>query len=250
MWVYIAPATGVLVEGLLVWRLAKNGMFSRYPYLTAFVLYNLGCTLLLVGIIVLLPMWFASSDRAAELLSTFLRLLVIWEIMRNIFSPNSTARDFALKFLTWAGVIILPILVVLCRRQASLSRFRYTLIPPAFEQYFTLSQALVLSGIALIAGYYGIQMGRNIRGLTVGFGIYLLAYATNFLALQAVGSFLRYWQFLSPVFYIGLLLVWLWAFWDYAPNPDLKPVYSPNDREIRRQWEQVRNTTTDRRKPS
>ena len=118
---------------------------------------------------------------------------------------------------------------------SQVSPVRYTLIhlSPVVEQYVSLAQALLLLSPAAVARYYRLPLGRNVRGLGFGFGLYVFVRAINFAGVQAFRGFLPYCQLLAPASLIAMIAVWLWGFWDYAPSPELSSL----DEEESYQWE-------------
>jgi len=214
---YAISAAGILVEGLLVGLLIKREFLKRYPYFSAFVLCDFTCNLILIAIALLLPQWFRWSSGAALIVSVLTGPLIVCELVRVVFPLRSSLRRLAQSALIGTGLVLFPAVVALCWTQANLIHFAYRYFPPTFEQYLCLAEALVLLAVTGFARYYHVPLGRNMGGMALGFGLYLLAYAINFAALQAIPHFLPYWQALCSILYIGLLVFWLWSFWKYAP---------------------------------
>lgn len=240
---FAVSATAALLEALLLWRLLGHGLLRRYPYFSAFVFYNLFCTLVAVAVDAFHPEWFAWTYWTAEVISIFLRFIVIWEIVRALFSPASALRRLTRSVLLAIGAFALPAIVTLAWTQTNLMHFAYRYVPPVFEQYLSLAQAALLLAIAVVARYYALPLGRNVRGLVFGLGLYLTLYAMNFASLQFVQGFLPYWQLLSPAMYIALTAFWLWSFWEYAPAPAQESAV-PDPLESRKQWNQAWLTAT------
>jgi hypothetical protein len=218
---YILPCLGLLLEGLLAWRLSKRRLASCYPYLAAFVVYSLIREFALFPISLYRPHQFAEVYWRAETISLFFRFFVIWEFFRGAFPRDSILHDIALKSLMTVEVVVLPFILLLTWHQAPASQHYHPPLSPIFEQYLSLAQAFLLLVPAGIAWYYGAPLGRNMRGLGLGFGIYLPVCSINFGALQVFRAFFPYGRFLAPTAYVGMIAVWLWAFWDYRASPGL-----------------------------
>lgn len=240
---YVISAIGILVEGLLVWRLLNDRLLNRYPYFSAFILCDLVCNLALISVASLRQEWFRFSSGTALAVSALTGLLIIWEVARVLFPPDSTLRRLAQSTLLALAAFGLPAILALAWSQANSIHFSYRYVPPVFEQYLTLAQAILLLAIAAIARYYALPLGRNLRSLVFGFGLYLLLNAINFASLQIIHGFLPYWQLLSPALYIGLLAFWLWSFWEYAPAPS-RTTAVRDSLESREQWKQAWLATT------
>lgn len=222
---FAMSAIGVTVEALLLWRLLSRRLFRHYPYFSAFILCDAACNAALLLVVALCPEWFRFASGMALVASTLSGFLVIWEVLRAVFPGNSTLRRLVRNILVGTSLLTIPFISALGWSQATLIHFPYKYVPPTFEQYLTLAQAVLLLTVAALAGYYRLPLGRNVRGLVFGFGFYLPFCAMNFASLQIVRGFLPYWQFLSPALYIGLLVFWIWAFWEYVPSPNLEIVH-------------------------
>lgn len=119
----------------------------------------------------------------------------------------------------------------------------------ALERGLGFPQAVLTLGILLLAGYYQVQIGRNIWGMAVGFGGYVSVSTVNFALFDLYHSFLPYWQVLVPLSFNAMLAVWIWAVWDYAPNP---PIVVADAAEqamaLRWWWERWKGTLSNARK--
>jgi hypothetical protein len=216
---FALSAAGPSLEAVILWRVLKHCAIRSYPYFSAYVLFDAASNLLLVATVVFWRHLFVPFYSAAELISVLTGFLIIWEVLRTVFPAGSTLHSLARNMLLGLSVLLIPSILAMGWRQANLIRFSYQYVPPVFIQYLTLLQAVLLSAVAALIAYYRVPLGRNIRGIVFGFGVYLSLCAMNFASLQIVHGFLPYWQVMSPALYIGLLAFWLWAFWEYSPSP-------------------------------
>ena len=216
---YTLPGLGVALEGALLWRLKKLRL-GRYPYLGGFVFYDFVRCFILFTVTYFRWESYRLTYWSTEIVSLFLRFLVIWEVARSLFSRSPVVKRVAWRMLFAIELVLLPTILALGWSQASLVHYVYKIISPLFEQYLSLGQALLLLALAAVTRYYGIPFGRNLRGLTFGFGMYLSLCAINFASLQVFRGFFPYWQLLSPMTFIAMIAVWLWAFWEYSPSPE------------------------------
>jgi hypothetical protein len=236
---YALPCTAVVLEGLLLWRLSKRKLWSRYPCLLLFVVYDFSCNLFLFPINRYKPEWFAGVYWRIESISLFFRLFVNLEFFRGVLGRRSTLYDISWKALLALELIVVPAILVLGWSQASSLHYEYLYLSPLIVQYFSLFQALLLLTPAAVAWYYRLPLGRNVRGLGLGFGMYLLVCTLNFASLQAVQGFFPYWQLLTPISFIAMIAVWLWAFWEYAPTPDPAPIEVEQSHQWRTEWQRL-----------
>lgn len=216
---YMLPRLGVLLQGVLLWRLLRRGLRFKYPYFTLFVLFSFTRDLSLFPIVWYKPEWFAWAYWHTEIISLFLRFAVIWEFFRGVFPERSLLHEIAWKSLVTVEVVLLPTVLWLGSSQNFSLRGAHTYLSPLFEQYLSLAQALLLLAPVVVALYYHLPLGRNMRGLGLGFGMYLCICSIDVANVQIFPSFFAWWRLLSPATFFVTVLVWTWAFWKYAPSP-------------------------------
>ena len=233
---YTLPCSAVLLEGVILWRFSKRRMWHCYPYVALFVAYDLFGNLVLFPIRRYKADWFGVAYWQIESISLFLRFLINWEFFRAIFGRQSALRQMGYKVLVAVELIGLPAILFLGVSQASSVHYAYLHLSPVVEQYISLAQALFLLTPAAVARYYGLPLGRNVRVLGFGFGLYVFVRAVNFAGLQAFRGFFPYWQLLAPASLIGMLAVWLWGFWDYAPSPQLQLLDEERSHYWKAEW--------------
>jgi hypothetical protein len=89
------------------------------------------------------------------------------------------------------------------------------------ERDLRLVEAVFLAAMLLVANYYSIRLGRNLKGLILGFGGYVgisLIALSQFIATGP--PFLKLLLgYLQTGAYVLALVIWTVALWSYAPNP-------------------------------
>lgn len=230
------PMSALVLEGLLLWRLSKHRLWQGYPYLTVFVVYDSLSNLVLFPVNRFKPDWFAGVYWRIESISIFLRFLIAWEFFRAIFVERSTLRDLAWRVLLTVEIAALPAMLILSWGQESSLQHHLLRSFSVVEQYFSLAQVAVLLVPAAVAWYYRIPLNRNLWGLGFGFGIYLLVRAVNFASIQVFHKFFPYLRLLAPLTLIGMLAVWLWAFWHCPAAWEQSDVYGASDAEGRKEY--------------
>jgi hypothetical protein len=236
---YVFPYSAILLEGLLLWRLIRHGQCIRYPHVTLFVAFDLLSNIVLFLIDRSRPAWFADAYWRIASISLFLRFLVNWEFFRGVFPRRSTLHDIASRIVVTVVLSTLPAIGFLGWKQASSLPYVYLHFSPAVEQYVSLGQAVLLLAAAAIAWYYRIPLGKNLRGLSLGFGIFLLLRVVNFASLQVFRGFGSYWRVLTPMTFIGMVAIWLWAFWQFAPSPERWSMDEISHTQWKTEWQQL-----------
>ena len=87
-------------------------------------------------------------------------------------------------------------------------------------------QAALLFGLLGLLAYYAIPLGRNLKGIVYGYGLFLVSNLVALTLRGVVGQrFQEIWQYLQPSSYLAVLLAWCWTLWSYAPAP--RPEHEP-----------------------
>lgn len=211
------PVFGILLQGLLVWRLSRHRLWVRYPYLSVFVLYSLARDITILSMHLRGSGLYAAAFWGTALVYLFLQFSLTWEFFRGVFPQRSPIHDIAWKVLMFVGLCTFPPILLLSWSQMSSLPSHFAYLSPLVTQYMTLWQVLILLAPLAVARYYGVVLGRNMRGLALGFGIYACIASMNFATVQAFHGFAPYWRFVEPLSFICTIVIWLWAFWIYAP---------------------------------
>ncbi|MGA8766584.1 MAG: hypothetical protein WB559_06170 [Candidatus Acidiferrales bacterium] len=88
------------------------------------------------------------------------------------------------------------------------------------QRDFLTAQAILLFGLLQVITYYGISMGRNLKGMILGYG-QALGVTLIGLALRAyIGPhFQSTWSLIQQLSYTASLAIWLVGLWSYCANP-------------------------------
>jgi hypothetical protein len=81
-------------------------------------------------------------------------------------------------------------------------------------------QATLLVCILAVIRHYEIPIGRNMKGMILGYGLYVGTSRVSFAVRAYAGMWLTsFWIFARPISFVISLFIWLIALWSYAPNP-------------------------------
>jgi len=218
---------GTVLEVCLVWRLLRTGLVLTYPYFS----FYLFCVVLRTaalhavqwyGIDKIPPDVYASYYWNTETIGVALRCLIVWELFRHAFPSGSPLNKIASKGF---GVIAFGLFIFAVGAVGTLwgyhSYASFRSVHPALDRSFGLAQSVFILSILLTARSYGIQLGRNLWGIAVGFGAWISLSTLNNAIIDLTHSFYPYLQFLRPLSFVGLLAVWTWALWQASPSPYL-----------------------------
>lgn len=148
----------------------------------------------------------------------FLGCGIILEIFRHVLSPYAGAEKFArfAGFVVLGAVLGFAVLYRFFIPNPSVAQALYVRL----QRDFLTVQALLLFGLLQVISYYGISMGRNLRGMILGYGqtlgVTLIALALwSFIGVR----FQAAWGLIQQLSYLAALVIWLAALWSYCADP-------------------------------
>jgi hypothetical protein len=231
---YLVFVAGLVLEMLLVWRLLVTGLWRRYSFVFIYILYVVVVqTLFLYAVLKWAPGTYARWYWITGTLNLGLRFLLIWEVFRNTFPANSPLRRIVSHGFTIIAVGVITLVTAMLWGIETYGKSHS--LPLALERSFGFAQAVLILTILFAARYYQRQLGRNMWGIAVAFGMYSSLATTNSALLDLVHSLLPYWRVLGPLSLVAMVGMWTWAVWVYAPNPAMI-VDESADADAVRQW--------------
>ena len=244
---YTIFLSNVGLEICLLWRMFSGRHWRHYPYFLSYLLYDLLVSDLgLYSAWILIPLKYPEVYWGVEILSLVLRFLVIWEILRYTFVGSPLLARMASHGIAAPGVVLL--LCSVCAFWALEEYGTSHSLCFALERGLGLGQGVVILGVLLLGGYYGIRLGRNLWGVAVGFGGYLSISVIHYALFDMHYEYFPHWQALVPLSFDIMLLVWLWALWDYAPNAALQAAGTADTAASSLWWERWKGTLSTARK--
>ncbi len=221
---WILWAAGIGLESVILVRFLTQKLYKHYPLFFAYML------LVWTSNVVLLPIYRVSPSAYTNpfWLFQFLTLLagfgVMIEIVRKSFENYPGAKGFI-------SAILVVMFTILCAYFC----YKVLLTSPIaldnnfadLERDFRALQAVVLSGALALIAYYRIEIGKNLKGIILGLGLYVGCTIVSHAVRGNVGpSFDHVWKMVQPYTYFVALLIWLVTLWSYAPPPPAPDAHS------------------------
>ncbi len=207
---------GNALEVAVLFRAVRAGMLRIYSF---FYIYIASTTL---GIVVSLAYWLAPQHYAdwywpVQLITLILGCGVVLELLRHVLGAYPGARKFAVRIAVFAFCAALLLAIGF----APLSFARSINGSMAgLERNLRVIQAALLVSILFLIAYYGIRMGPNLRGMILGYGIYIGASLMTLAeTVYSTMRFHQFWIIIQPSSLLLALIVWLVALWSFEPNP-------------------------------
>ena len=215
---WLISASGGLLEILLVVRGGKMRLLARYRFF-----YSYLASVVLVSIVMFRALAVGANSALYRDLYWPLQFVtlvtgygILLEIMNHVLRPYPGADRFARISGLAAFAAIFCFALIAPRIMPHWSGG--TVIE--FERDMRCVQAIFISGLLAVIFYYLIPLGRNMKGMMVGYGLYIVTSLVSLAVRSYAGtSFDKIWEIVQPLSFDLSLLIWLVALWSYCPNP-------------------------------
>jgi len=206
---------GIVFQSLILIRGFRSAIVGKYYSFYAYIFSTLAGATLIYALGVVHPISYQKAYWALQFVTLIIGCGIILEIFRHALAPYPGAEKFStmVVLVTFGAVFCFTILYRFLGFPSGTALF-------ALERNVRTFQAILLFCILAVTSYYGIPIGRNLKGMISGYGLYI---ATSLVTL-AVSSyagpgFNRAWYYTPPLSFDVSLLIWLTALWSYHPNP-------------------------------
>jgi hypothetical protein len=194
-WFYFYISSGLVFDGVLGFIAAQPSLYKQLYWPFDFVTMAIGCGLVI-------------------------------EIFKHVLAPYPGADRFAriVCVITFGVIFVVGLIYPVVTTSEPTTVYQISL-----GRDVRLTQTVFFLVILAIIIHYAIPLGRNMSGMIYGYGLYL---GTNLMTLAVrayVGSdFNTAWRAMQSLSFMVSLLIWLWAFWVYAPNPEPRGPSNPD----------------------
>jgi hypothetical protein len=206
-WIGLAVESAILLRGLQAKLLGRFSLF--YGYL-AYVLLNSSVEYFTWGTPLYKPVYWS-----CEFSSALIGCAIIFELYRQSLRPYPLLANMANKVMLF--VVALVVARILAGATWTAPEDWQT-TARLLERDLRITQAIFLCGLLLLVVYYSVSMGRNLKGLTVGYGLFLGLIITELTLRGVLGqSFHSTLSILQPASYDVVLCIWLASLWAKDP---------------------------------
>jgi len=216
MWQWVIEGGGIVVELALLLRGLRTRLFRRYYFFYTYIGSVILGSAVLMTILLKMPGLYSKSYWPVQLITLVTGYGILLEILNQVLAPYPGAERFArLSGLAAFAAIFCFALIApfLMPRWSPGSVIE-------FERDLRSVQALFIFGLLALIFYYAIPIGRNMKGMVFGYGLYILTSLVSLAVRSYAGpSFLRVWSVAQPLSLDVSLMIWLIALWSYCPNP-------------------------------
>lgn len=204
---------GLLLESALLLRAIQCKSFGKYS-----LFYTYIATVLVVSASFYASTWlYLRFYWPSEFITAALGCGVILEISRHVFAHHLSLDRFA----RWIAIITFgAIFFVFAIHVFFLPHWKPAANPADLERDLRVAESIALLTIVFLTGYYDIEIGKNMKGMILGFGVFIGASMISLTVRLFVGvRFSPVWKIIQPSSYIVALLIWAVALWSYDPVP-------------------------------
>jgi hypothetical protein len=226
---YLIGAIGLAMEGLLLFRAIRGKSVAKFRLFWIYI----ACVFL---VDVVRDISYLSSPASYPILywaTQFLSLLVGYGVILEIVQKSLAHYPGAERV---ARALVLAIFIIV---------FSYAMIKSGTEPHWSPGttygelerdlravQAMVFIGILGILFHYGIAIGRNLKGILLGYGLFLgVSVLTLALRSYAGKTLDPWWQPVLQYSYLASLVIWTVGLWRYYPEPVTQPTQFGADYE-------------------
>jgi hypothetical protein len=213
---------GTLLLAVIVSRFVWSKRPRTYPLFLTYLVGSLVGSLLLYAVSLRSPMSYPQWYWAIQFLTLILGCGIILEIFRHVLAPYPGAERFA----TTAGVVIFAAIFcftlfysfVVLEGSPATTSFQ-------LERDCRTIQSIFLIGILVVISHYQVAIGKNMKGMIAGYGLYVgMSLVRLAIRSYAGGPFATGWDVMVQQFaYDVSLVVWTASLWSYHPNPVPEP---------------------------
>ncbi len=212
--------SGSVLPSVILYRAFRVKTFKTYPFFYAYVASTLSFLAPWIVYLADSRSYFESYARwywPIELVTLIFGCGIVLEILRHVLSAYPGAEKFAMiaGIVTFIGAFSVALASPLVTPGLAAAGTLAEL-----ERNLRSVQAILLFGVFAVILLYRIPLGRNMKGMILGYGIYVGTSLAS-LALRAYprAPFHNVWRFAQPVSFLISLSIWLAALWSYHPNP-------------------------------
>jgi hypothetical protein len=208
----------MFIEGMILFRAIYRKTAAKYPLFYAYLAVVLSVDLARYLVYTFDPSAWTMFYWWTQFGSVLVGFAVILEILRQALDPYRGAERFGRYLVLGVFAVVFAFVAF---RSATRSNWSPAVTSAEFERDLRAVQVLVLMSILAVVFYYRIAIGRNVKGMILGYGLFIGTNVMNLALRSYVGSgYHPVWEFVKSYSYFASLVVWTVALWSYQPNPD------------------------------
>jgi hypothetical protein len=208
--------SGCLIEVAILARSIQCKSFGKYSLFYAYIISLFGVSFFVRVAGIAGASYLIRLFLPLEFITCVLCCGVTLEIIRHVFAEHASLERSARRAAVVVFGMIFLELAILAALRPHWSAADYV---AHVAMDLQLAQAAGLTAILFLIGRYGIEVGRNMRGIILGFGVYLGASLILVPLRQLLGmQFYPAWRITQMSAFLAALCIWAVALWTYEPE--------------------------------
>ncbi len=229
----------IALEVLLLVRGLRGKLLVRYPVFYAYILFVWLQSLLRFSIYHSRPELYPLVYWITEGLGVLIGCGVVFEIYREGLAAYPGTARMARNLLAFLFVMAFTKGLVETWNDPHWSSVATTL---DVERVLRTLQSLAILALVVLSLFYSIPFGRNLRGILLGYGLFVGISVIQLTFVTDDGSrFYSFWSHVHPGSYLVVLGLWVMHLWSYASNPEPKKAV-----HLEEQYQKIAATTSRR----
>jgi hypothetical protein len=210
----------IVLETLLLVRGLQGKLLPKYPVFYAYILFVWMQSLLRFSIYHARPQLYVPVYWITEYSGVLIGCAVVFEIFRMGLAAYPGTARMARNLLAFVFVMALTKGLVETWNNPHWWSVATTI---EFERALRTVQSLAIIALVVLSLFYSIPFGRNLRGILLGYGLFVGISVIQLTFVIDEGSrFYSFWTHVSPGSYFTVLGLWVVHLWSYAPSPEPK----------------------------
>lgn len=213
----ILSAAGIVLEFAILWRALEAKLIRRFPLFYTYIFWVLLLDISSYGVYGLGPNVYRNWYWGTQILTLLVGYGVILEIVHKSFIGSAGAERVAVSLVASVFGLVFAYVIL---RSFTTPHWVPEVTYYELERDLRSVQAIVLAGVLAVVFFYGIAIGRNLKGVIFGYGFYLASsIVSSELRTFAGMSFHATWRLIQPYTFLISLSIWLVAMWSLQKIP-------------------------------
>ena len=211
------------LESVLLVRAVQGKFLGHYRLFYLYLVIVFTRDLSLLPVYYLWPKFYGYAYWGSEFFSVLVGCGLVWEVYKVAFRRYPGAGRMARDVIPFLFIFAMTRVFVKAWNSPNWIPGRTTL---ETERDLRIVQLALLINLIALFAYYAIPLGRTLKGIIYGYGLFLVASVVNLSLRDYLGdSFQRLALYIQAVAYLLVLLVWCRTLWVYEaiPEPELTP---------------------------
>src|SRR5882762_5674698 len=228
--------TALALESALLLRAFRGNFLKHYRFFYFYLGWVLVSDLSLIPFYYLLPKTYGYAYWSSQYFSLLVGCCVVWEAYKVALARYPGVVRMARNVFLFLFILAITRIFVKAWNSPNWIPGKTTL---ETERDLRIVQVTLLIGLVALFAYYAIPLGRNLKGIIYGYGLFIATSVAHLTLRDYLGdSFQRAWQYIQPICYLVVLVMWCVTLWSYAP------IAQPtNEPRLEADYESLRATT-------